>query len=259
MLAASAQTLTSISFPNCPGFAYSLPEFTQDTWTMFFSMRFPHLTLFNLGLMYVDPTLERRHDTTILLTQFLKAHPSIQDLTLGCSLEYQGLYEGISGVDDLIQQDFLPNLRSCESHPANITIMLNQNVKSMQSLKKLSIVYYCEANDTPLESLFAVMRGSAGFPEVEQLSVRFNGEVKFMGIHQITMFECVRRLGACCPSVRTFSGYLGLFVSPVSVLVLLCISDNSCLCSLYPMRRAIYLILYSISDCWRPLNFRGLL
>ncbi|KAF9563963.1 hypothetical protein CPC08DRAFT_705680 [Agrocybe pediades] len=217
LLATSAQTLTSISFPNCPGFAYSMPEFSQDTWGLLFSMQFPRLTSFGLGLMYAQPTLERRQDTTTLLTQFLKDHTSIQDLTLGCSLQFPGLYEGLSGVGDLIQQDFLPNLRSLESHPANITIMLNQNVKSLQSLNKLTILYYCETSDAPLESLFAVMRGSAGFPDVERLSIRFTGDVKFMGVHQITMFECVRRLGACCPSVRSFSGYLGLFVSPTEL------------------------------------------
>jgi hypothetical protein len=202
--------LTSISLPNYPG--YSIQDnSTQSghTWKTLLSLRFPRLISLSLGLLHTSA----RHETPTFLTNFLIAHPQLQDLFLACSLQL-GLnrYESITDAGGLVTENFLPSLRTFETHPANLILMVRRHVKSLQELERLSILYCCHFEIQVLVDLVVALgQGSSGFPSLNSLAVQLAGD----WVGERDTVDWIRRIGAFCPAVISFTGDI-CRISPVS-------------------------------------------
>jgi len=158
------------------------------------------------------------HDTPSLLTNFLREHPLLQQLFLACNLRPSYLlsrmthYERITGEGGLMTEDFLPSLRTLETHPANLTLMIRRHVKSLQELERLSILYHCDFEIQALTDMVVTLeQGSPGFPSLSCLAVQLAGN----WVAETETVEWIRRLGAYCPAVLSFTGHINK-ISPVS-------------------------------------------
>lgn len=208
---ASAHTLTTLSFPTCPGYPIIKQPNEVDTWMTILGLRFPNLTSCNIGLLHPDRITVRHRDTTQALTDFLIAHPQLAHVALESSAKFAHLYEGISGSGERVAPGFLPALRSLETHPANVAIMLAQGVRALQTLTRLTLAYYCQRGQDEREGavveLLMALEGSAGFPFVQELGVYFSGAFDEIGS---CVVQWVQKLGAYFPAVLTWSGHLGV-------------------------------------------------
>ncbi|KDR80560.1 hypothetical protein GALMADRAFT_264524 [Galerina marginata CBS 339.88] len=217
LLSASAHTLCHLSFHNCPGYPAirNQNQGAHDTWDVFMSLHFPRLVSLSLGLMYPSSIPRRHKDTRTSLTRFLLAHPTLRHLALANSSHSEDHYEGISGNGKLIKSTFLLALRSFETHPANLTIMIKQKVRSLQELTNLSILFHCGPSNGAFEALLVALQGSAGFSSVSHLKLQFSSD-RPQDSHIITplIIQWVQRLSAHCPAVLAFSGDLGPILSP---------------------------------------------
>jgi hypothetical protein len=189
----------------------------MDTWMTILGLHFPNLTSCNIGLLYPERINVRHRDTKRALTDFLTAHPQLTHVALESSTKFARLYEGISGSGARVAPGFLPALRSLETHPANVAVMLAQGVRALQRLTRLTLAYYCERGQGEREGavveLLMALGGSAGFPFVQELGVYFSGAFDEIGSCAV---QWVQKLGAYFPAVLTWSGHLGV-VSPVRI------------------------------------------
>ena len=123
-------------------------------------------------------------------------------------------YERITGEGGLMTEDFLPSLRTFETHPANLTLMIRQHVKCLQELERLSILYYCDFEIHSLADMIVTLeQGSPGFPSLSCLAVQLAGNCQCVG--ETETVEWIRRLGPYCPAVISFTGHINK-ISPVS-------------------------------------------
>jgi hypothetical protein len=90
--------------------------------------------------------------------------------------------------------------------------MIRRHVKSLQELERLSILYYCEFEIQALvDMVVALEQGSPGFPSLSCLAVQLAGD----RVGEAETVEWIRRLGAYCPAVISFTGHI-YKISPVS-------------------------------------------
>lgn len=197
----SMNTLTHISFNGY----LSLLEHTS--YYEFLELRFPLLTSLELGSLF-NTTSQERSDTAITL--FIIAHPNIHHLSLGkfrigtTSFQFDG---------SLLVEDSLPNLRSFEGFPMNITLLARSNVRCLLELTTLSLSSDLN-DDLSLAEMFETVKtsGSGHFPCVQNLRFEFHTDLSHrMETHvsDLAHRRCVDEFSEICPAVINWYGRLG--------------------------------------------------
>ena len=206
VMRSSMETLTHISFNG----HLSLLEHTT-CYYKFLDLRFPHLTSLELGSLF-NTTSQEQSDTAI--TQFIIAHPNIHHLSLGkfCIGTTSFQFDG-----NLLVEDSLPNLRSFEGFPMNITLLARYNVRCLLELTTLSL--FSDLNDLPLAEMFETVKtrlgpasGSGHFPCVQNLRFEFHTELSHRMRTDATDLahrRWVDSFSEICPAVINWYGRLG--------------------------------------------------
>jgi hypothetical protein len=204
VMRSSMETLTHISFNG----HLSLLEH-NSCYYEFLDLRFPLLTSLELGSLF-DTTSQEQSDTAI--TQFIIAHPNIHHLSLGkvrigiTSFQFDGT---------LLAEDSLPNLRSFEGFPMNITLLARSNVRCLPELTTLSLS--SDLDDSSLEEMFETVKtrlgpGSGHFPCVQNLRFEFHTDLSHrMATHisDLVHRRWVDGFSEICPAVINWYGRLG--------------------------------------------------
>ena len=200
----SMETLTHISFNGY----LSLLEHTSCYYN-FLDLRFPLLTSLELGSLF-NTTSQERSNTAI--TQFIIAHPNIHHLSLGkfrigtTSFQFDG---------SLLVEDSLPNLRSFEGFPMNITLLARSNVRCLLELTTLSLS--SDLNDSSLEEMLETVKtrlgsGSGHFPCVQNLRFEFHTDLSHRmetNASDLGHRRWVDGFSEICPAVINWYGRLG--------------------------------------------------
>ena len=204
VMRSSTNTLTHISFKG----HLSLLDQTSCYYE-FLDLRFPLLTSLELGSLF-NTTSQERSDTAI--TGFILAHPKIHHLSLGkirigtTSFQFDG---------SLLVEDSLPNLRSFEGFPMNITILARSNLRSLPKLTTLSL--FSDLDDFSLVEMFETVKmglgdGSGHFPCVQNLRFEFHTVLSHrMETHvsDLAHRRWVDEFNEICPAVINWYGRLG--------------------------------------------------
>ena len=204
VMRSSMETLTHISFTG------HLSLFHPTCYYDFLDLKFPLLTSLELGSLF-NAASQERSDTAI--TQFIIAHPSINHLSLG-KLDIGPTSFQLDG--NRLAEDSLPNLRSFEGFPINITLMVQCNVRSLLGLTALSL--FSDLNDQSLAEMFETVKtrlgsfGGGHFPCVRNLRFEFHTDLSHrMKTHlsNITHRKWVDGFSEICPAVVNWYGRLG--------------------------------------------------
>ena len=204
VMISSLKTLTHISFNG----HLSLLEDTSCYYD-FLDLEFPLLTSLELGSLFSTSSQERS-DTAI--TQFIIAHPNLHHLSLGkfrigtTSFQFDG---------SLLVEDSLPNLRSFEGFPMNITLLARSNVRCLPKLTTLSLS--SDLTDPSLAEMFETVKtrlvsGSGHFPCVQNLRFEFHTDLSHYmktNIYDLGHRRWVDEFSEICPAVINWYGRLG--------------------------------------------------
>ena len=203
VMRSSMKTLTHISFNG----HLSLPEHNISYYN-FLVLEFPLLTSLELGSLF-DTTSQERSDAAI--TRFIIAHPNIDHLSLGksqigtTSFQFDG---------SLLEEGSLPNLRSFEGFPKNITLLARSNVRCLLELTALSL--FSDLNDPSLAEMFETVKalgsGSGHFPCVQNLRFEFHTDLSHRmqtHISDLAHRRWVDGFSEICPAVINWYGRLG--------------------------------------------------
>ena len=203
VMKSSLNTLTHISFNG------HLSLLENSSYYDFLELRFPFLTSLELGSLFCT-TSQERSDTAITL--FIIAHPNIHHLSLGkfrigtTSFQFDGT---------LLVEDSLPNLRSFEGFPMNITLLARSNVRSLPELTTLSLS--SDLNDSSLTEMFETVKTSLGsgtghFPYVRNLRFEFHTDLSHQmetHVSDLAHRRWVDGFSDICPAVINWYGRLG--------------------------------------------------
>ena len=200
----SMNTLTHISFNGC----LSLLEDTS-CYYHFLRLRFPLLTSLELGSLF-NTTSQEQSDTAI--TRFIIAHPNVHHLSLG---KFRIGTTTFQFDENLLAQDSLPNLRSFEGFPTNITLLARSNVRCLLELTTLSLS--SDLDDSSLEEMLEAVKttlgsGSGYFPCVRNLRFEFHTDLSHrMETHvsDLAHRRWVDGFSEICPAVINWYGRLG--------------------------------------------------
>ena len=204
----SMNSLTHISFNGY----LSLLEPTSCYYE-FLELRFPLLTSLELGSLF-NTTSQELSDTAI--TRFIIAHPNLRHISLGkfCMGTTTFQFDG-----NLLEEDSLPNLRSFEGFPMNITLLAQSNVRCLLELTTLSLS--SDLDDSSLEEMFETVKTSLGhgsgsglghFPCVQNLRFEFHTDLSHrMQTHvsDLAHRRWVDGFSEICPAVINWYGRLG--------------------------------------------------
>ena len=210
----SMTTLTHISFTG------HLSLFQPTCYYDFLDLTFPLLTSLELGSLFNTPSHEQS-DTAI--TQFIIAHPSIHHLSLG---KFAIGPTSFQFDRNLLGEDCLPNLRSFEGFPQNITLLVQCRVRSLVELTTLSLFSDSDLDNLPLETMFETVKtrvqvgpiGCGHFPYVRNLRFEFHTDLSHRMESDRSVLahrRWVDKFSEICPSVVHWYGRLGP-VNPVS-------------------------------------------
>ena len=200
----SMNTLTHISFNG----HLSLLEDTSCYYD-FLDLQFPLLTSLELGSLF-NTTSQERTDTAI--TQFIIAHPNIHHLSLG---KFRIGSTSFQFDENLLVEDSLPNLRSFEGFPMNITLLAQSNVRCLLELTTLSLS--SDSNDLSLKEMFDTVKtrlgsGTGHFPCVQNLRFEFHTELSHRmetDVSNLDHRRWVDGFSEICPAVINWYGRLG--------------------------------------------------
>ena len=206
VMRSSMETLTHISFNG----HLSLLEHTSCYYD-FLDLQFPLLTSLELGSLF-NTSSQERSDTAI--TQFIIAHPNIHHLSLG---KFRIGTTSFQFDESLLVEDSLPNLRSFEGFPINITLLARSNVRCLPELTTLSLS--SDLNDFSLAEMFETVKtnlgsgsGSGHFPCVQNLRFEFHTDLSHQmetHISDLSHRRCVDGFSEICPAVINWYGRLG--------------------------------------------------
>ena len=204
IMKSSTKTLTHISFTG------HLSLLQPTCYYDFLDLRFPLLTSLELGSLFNTASQELSNTA---ITQFIIAHPSINHLSLGnlrigsASFQFDGNH---------LSEDSLPNLRSFEGFPINITLLVQCNVRSLLELTALSL--FLDLNNLSLTEMFEMVKtrlGSLGrghLPCVRNLRFEFHTDLSHqMETHlsDLTHRKWIDGFSEICPAVVNWYGILG--------------------------------------------------
>ena len=208
IMRSSMETLTHISFK---GHLSLLELENTSCYYDFLNLRFPLLISLELGSLF-NTTSQEISDTAI--TQFIIAHPNIRHLSLGkcrigtTSFQFDG---------SLLVEDSLPNLRSFEGFPMNITLLARSNVRCLPELTTLSLS--SDLNDLTLAEMFETVKtrlgsgtGTGHFPCVQNLRFEFHTDLSHRmetHISDLSHRRWVDGFSEICPAVINWYGRLG--------------------------------------------------
>ena len=197
----SIKTLTHISFIG----HLSLSEHT--CYYDFLDLRFPLLTSLQLGSLF-NTTSQERSDTAI--TRFIIAHPRISHLSLGKFCMDSNTPFQFDG--SRLTEGSLPNLRSFEGFPMNITLLAQSNVRSLHKLTTLSL--FLNLGDSSLNEMFEAVRLEySSFPLVQTLRFEFPTPLSHYSMETNTSDlrhrKWVDGFSEICPTVVNWYGTLG--------------------------------------------------
>ena len=201
VMRSSMKTLTHISFNG------HLSLLEHSSYYEFLDLEFPRLTSLELGSLF-NTTSQERSDTAI--TRFIIAHHNIHHLSLGkfrmgtTSFQFDG---------SLLAEESLPNLRSFEGFPMNITLLARSNVRCLPQLTTLSLS--SDLND--LEEMFETVKtrvgsGSGQLPCVRNLRFEFHTDHSHRmetHISDLAHRRWVDEFNEICPGVTNWYGRLG--------------------------------------------------
>ena len=201
VMTSSMKTLTHISFNG----HLSLLEHTS--YYIFLDLQFPLLISLELGSLF-NTTSQERSNTAI--TRFIIAHPNIRHLSLG---KFRMGTNSFQFDGSLLEEDSLPNLRSFEGFPMNITLLARSNVRCLPELTTLSLS--SDLND--LEEMFETVKtrlgsGSGHFPCVRNLRFEFHTDLSHQmetHISNLAHRRWVDGFSEICPAVINWYGRLG--------------------------------------------------
>ncbi|KAF8809233.1 hypothetical protein BYT27DRAFT_7187931 [Phlegmacium glaucopus] len=201
IMTASMTTLTHISFT---GYL----SLIEPTYYDFLDLRFPLLTSLEFGSLF-DTTSQERLDTAV--TRFINDHPHINRLSLGRFRSSRTGTTSFQFDQNLLRNDSLPNLRSFEGFPMNITLLAHCNVQCLLELTTLSL--FSDSDDLP--SMFEAVRsrlGSGNLPCVRNLRFEFRTDLSHK--METNASDLVHRRWAdgfseICPAVVNWYGTLG--------------------------------------------------
>jgi F-box-like len=201
IMRSSMATLTHISFTGHLSLLH--PTYYYD----FLDLMFPLLTSLELGSLF-DTTSQGRSNTAI--TRFIIAHPSIHHLSLGkfCMGPTSFQFDGTR-----LSEDSLPNLRSFEGFPVNITLLVHCNVRSLLELTTLSL--YSDRNNLSLAQMFETVQtrlGHGHFPCVRNLRFEFHTDLSHRmetNLSDLAHRRWIDRFSEICPAVVNWYGRLG--------------------------------------------------
>ena len=212
---ASIQTLTHISFNGY----ISLLE--SSRYYDFLELRFPLLTSLELGSLFSTSSPE--HSNTAI-TRFIIAHPTIRHLSLGklTTISHQADENNdpisFQFDENFLRADALPNLRSFEGFPKNITVLVLQKVQSLLELTKLSLS--SNRKDRSLVRMFEAVKtglvdggpGDGCFPHVRDLAVEFHPDLSHnmeTNLSDLAYRKCLDGFSEICPAVINWYGTMG--------------------------------------------------
>lgn len=171
--------------------------------TQLFNIHFPRLSSLHLG--------EWKSATLInsALTNFLIAHPLIEDLELCFSDENEGVGEEevhchVSPV--ALRPGTLPNLRSLTADAFNLRAFLSSEVLSLQTLESLhtGVGYFKEQEDgyAQFSEMFCMLEAKGGLPGLKVLELELDG--LYGG--EVDNAYWIAGFGKLCPKVEKFWG-----------------------------------------------------
>jgi len=196
---ASMRTLTHISFTGY------LSLLGPTCYYKFLDLRFPLLTFLELGSLF-NTTSQGRSNTAI--TRFIIDHPHINHLSLG---KFRRGTTSFQFDQNFLSGDSLPNLRSFEGFPMNITLLAHCNVRCLPELTTLSL--FSDPDDLP--TMFEAVKSSLAcgqLPCVRNLRFEFHTDLSHLmetHVSDLAHRRWADGFSEICPAVIHWYGTLG--------------------------------------------------
>jgi hypothetical protein len=144
------------------------------------------------------------------ITRFIIDHPTISHLSLGKFCKGPNSFQF---DENQVSEDSLPNLRSFEGFPMNITLLVRCNVRSLLELTTLSLS--SDLEDPSLTEMSETVESSLGhghFPYVRNLRFEFHTNLSHRmetNLSDLDHRRWIDRFSGICPAVVNWYGRLG--------------------------------------------------